>query len=100
MKTHPQFEHSPSNFCVVSVCLQPESIRTHALTCSAQCQNHHSLSEAGFAAAEEDHVNTLFGTPQSVSSQTFPQKGASTDAATDTPFASGKLPAHSVLVAS
>lgn len=41
-------------------------------------------------AVEDEDVNSLFGTPQSVSAQTGPQK-PSGEAATDTPFASGKL---------
>ena len=46
-------------------------------------------------AAEEEDVNSMFGTPQPLSAQTAPQGAPTDNAATDSPFASGEPSCYS-----
>ena len=69
----------------------------HAATtlyCHPPCLSLSSMSLCLFAAEEED-VNSMFGTPQSVSAQTAPEGASTGNAATDSPFASGKPSCYS-----
>lgn len=87
--------HSQIGHCLIqkkAVTNRQETVPLLIILCQDidQYLNRRVRLSISLSAAEDEDVNSLFGTPQSVSAQTGPQ-GGSTEAATDTPFASGKL---------